>query len=290
MTPSDDNPHLRHIKQDCADFKALLDMPDRFPPRPDPGDGDFVGQVISTTSSRYFYTKAFIKRQPHRDELGLDIYGNPAVNPYIDMRLRNEAAALQLVAAHTTIPLPKLLGLWEQRQHDGSSLVYLKTAMVTDGVELGKLDPAVQPAAVAAVLEQLEADVLPQLRALRRGVIGSADPSLPVIPPSRFWGSKEKRVWPPVMGASEDAFVFCHNDLDRQNILVDPQTFRIVCLLDWETAGFYPAEWELLYLKANSRAERHRMSLKARDEHIRFWDNPKTDTSFIGSEKFNIIV
>lgn len=39
-------------------------------------------------------------------------------------------------------------------------------------------------------------------------------------------------------------FVFRHNDLGQQNILVDPQTLKIKAIIDWEYAGFYPARFE----------------------------------------------
>lgn len=38
-----------------------------------------------------------------------------------------------------------------------------------------------------------------------------------------------------------DEYVFCHTNLDRENILVDPNAFRIVSILDWETADFFSA-------------------------------------------------
>ncbi len=39
--------------------------------------------------------------------------------------------------------------------------------------------------------------------------------------------------------------MFCHNDLSNRNILVDPTTFRITGIIDWEFAGYFPSEWEL---------------------------------------------
>lgn len=44
--------------------------------------------------------------------------------------------------------------------------------------------------------------------------------------------------------------VFCHNDLSMHNIIVDPETFKINAIIDWEYAGFYPAEFEMpFYLR-----------------------------------------
>lgn len=47
------------------------------------------------------------------------------------------------------------------------------------------------------------------------------------------------------MASSTDEYTFCHPDMDRQNILVDPATFGIVAGIAWETSEFFPQNWEL---------------------------------------------
>lgn len=37
---------------------------------------------------------------------------------------------------------------------------------------------------------------------------------------------------------------FTHCDLAPRNILVDPKTFRILSIIDWESGGWYPEWWE----------------------------------------------
>ncbi|KAI3333807.1 hypothetical protein F4824DRAFT_502794 [Ustulina deusta] len=260
--------HLQKIKQDAEDLQSKRPLADRFPPSLAPTDGAKIITVITQGISYYYTTKVFIKRQPHEDELGLDIFGHPAINPYISDRLRNEAAVLQFVAKHTTIPVPKFLDLWEE-----NGLVYLKTAIVENGIELQHVDESLLPTAIKKVTAQLESDILPQLRRLRRCFMGSPNPELPVIPPRRFWDWKETRVWPP-MPKDTDEYVLCHTDLDRQNILVDPHTFQIVSIIDWETAGFFPQELELPYWKANTPSERHGMSTKAKCQETTCFDSP----------------
>jgi aminoglycoside phosphotransferase (APT) family kinase protein len=39
-------------------------------------------------------------------------------------------------------------------------------------------------------------------------------------------------------------FVFYHNDLSQHNIFVDPNTFEITSIIDWEFAGFYTENFE----------------------------------------------
>ncbi len=260
------SPHLQQIKERAKYFQSRFPQVDNFPPSLSPDDGTEIARLVSRGISYYYTTRVFVKRQPHQDELGTDISGRPAVNPYIADRLRNEAAALRFVAEHTTIPVPSLLGVWED-----NGLVYLKTGLVEAGVELQSLHPSILPAAVEAVTAQLESSVLPQLRRLRRNFIGSADPALPVMPPRRLWEWKECRKWPSMVKET-DQYVFCHTDLDRQNILVDPDTFRIVCILDWETADFFPQEWELPYWKANGPQKKLQMSTNAKDGVLASFD------------------
>lgn len=38
--------------------------------------------------------------------------------------------------------------------------------------------------------------------------------------------------------------MFCHNDLGQHNIFVDPDTFNITSIVDWEFAGYYTPEFE----------------------------------------------
>ncbi|GAB0131698.1 hypothetical protein EsDP_00000159 [Epichloe bromicola] len=262
--------HLQMIKQDAEDFQSRHPLVDRFRPSFTLADGAEIAKIICPSISYYYTTKVFVKRQPHQDELGLDLYGDPAINPYIADRLRNEAAVLQFIAKHTTIPVPQFLDLWED-----NGLVYLKTALVGNGVELQHVDESLLPTATMKVTAQLESDILPQLRRLRRNFMGSPNPELPVIPPRRFWDWKEKRVWPS-MTKDTDEYVLCHTDLDRQNILVDPNTFKIVSILDWETAGFFPQEWELPYWTANGPQENYQMTMEAQRREITSFDSPDT--------------
>ncbi|KAL2016403.1 hypothetical protein VTK56DRAFT_3788 [Thermocarpiscus australiensis] len=153
-------------------------------------------------------------------------------------RLRNEAATLKFVAANTTIPVPGC-----QLYKSKYGLLHLELSRITDGVLLFDIEPGSRLVAVKAVEEQLQSDVLPQLRSLRRRFIGSVGASLPVFPPSRIY-CLDRRSWPRI-SSDYDEFVLCHNDLGPQNIFVDPDTFKIVGIIDWKFAGFFPPYFEL---------------------------------------------
>ncbi|KAK0749643.1 aminoglycoside phosphotransferase [Schizothecium vesticola] len=174
--------------------------------------------------------------------------------------LRNEAATLAFVEANTTIPVPPC------RLYTQDGLLHLESKRIANGVLLEEIDRERRAAAAAAAVDhQMTTFVLPQLRSLRRGYIGSVDHSLPVFPPQRVY-DHDRRPWDRILAAAVDAFPLCHNHLGPQNIFVCPDTFRIVGIIDWEFAGFFPPYFELplwrvfdwggeqtLYEEANAR-------------------------------------
>ena len=105
------------------------------------------------------------------------------------------------------------------------------------------VEQASRGAAIKAVDEQMNLNILPQLRSLRRNKIGSVDNSLPVFSPQRIY-HLDWLSWPQVSSGGDD-FVLCHNDLAAQNIFVNPVTFQIVGIIDWEFAGVFPPDFEL---------------------------------------------
>jgi len=256
------SPHLRMVKKWAEDYQKKFPMVDRHCPL-QPDDGREIARLNTSSLSYYFTEKVVIKRQPHLDECDLDKDGNPAINPYIADRLRNEAAMIKYLTEHTTIPVPKFLDLWE---FDG--LICLKTAIVRDGEGVESMDESLRPAAIQAITDQMDSEILPQLRKLRRDSMGSPDPSLPVIPPRRLWAWKEDRVWPALVGKAD--FTLSHMDLRWGNFILtrDPDSRRILCVVDWEGGGYFPESWELHYWKANGPHETSQMSRAARDREL----------------------
>ncbi|OAA61191.1 Protein kinase-like domain protein [Niveomyces insectorum RCEF 264] len=259
--------HLQYLREEAIMYQSIdYSIDDKYPPRTDPlVDGRLLARKTTRYVSHYCYENVFVKRMVQAEESDRaksEWFPRPS---HAD-RLRNEAAALEFLAANTTIPVPKLLGLWEQ---DGGRL-YLKTAVVKDGVEMFSLSDEDQARALPVVAEEMERAILPQLRKRRRNRIGSVDPSLSIIPPVRLWSNikkvcppddEGKRTWPVVFSHDgTDEFVFCHNDLRRANILVDPTTFHIVSIIDWEMSGFFPPDWDVLFYKANTQLEYAKMT------------------------------
>ncbi|KAM0514596.1 hypothetical protein ACHAPE_006591 [Trichoderma viride] len=144
-------------------------------------------------------------------------------------RVLNEGACL-LFLADTGIPLPKLLGCFED---DGAA--YLVTEYV-DGVGMNNLDAEGQ----AVVTKELQRHVL-TLKKLTSDTWGGPDKM--VLPPYRIMRNSDGRPWRMRRRKQQD-LVFCHNDLSMNNVIVDPGTLKIKAIIDWEYAGFYPPEFE----------------------------------------------
>ena len=53
--------------------------------------------------------------------------------------------------------------------------------------------------------------------------------------------------FPPIVQTAhrrQHPLVFTHNDLFPRNIMVDEPTGRVLAILDWESAGWFPEHWE----------------------------------------------
>jgi Phosphotransferase enzyme family len=180
---------------------------------------------------------AFTKSELSQEDLIHRKNGATVDHFWAKERLRNEAATLQYISANTTIPVP------ECRLYERDGLLHLETTFVSNGVELGDVDEGSRQLAREKVDEQMKSTILPQLRQLRRNFIGSVDPDIPLFPPQRIFGT-DRRSWPRITSKTDD-FVLCHNDLSPHKIFVDPKSFSITSIIDWEYAGFYPVEFEL---------------------------------------------
>jgi aminoglycoside phosphotransferase (APT) family kinase protein len=174
------------------------------------------------------------KRQLRASEVSFD-FSNLMLG---DERLTNESETLRFIKENTTIPVPDVLSL--ERDINGS--LVLVTELI-DGKTLSELDDGQVPIAIKAVDEQMERHIMPELHKLRRHSIGSVKPGLPLMPPAPImsWTRSVQKDWK-VITSEHPTFVFCHTDLSRGNIILNPETYKIVAVIDWEYAGYGP-EW-----------------------------------------------
>ncbi|TFY81539.1 hypothetical protein EWM64_g2469 [Hericium alpestre] len=191
--------------------------------------------------------------------------------------LRSEAAAMRYIAKHTSIPVPRVYGMWTENESEGSLLMGR-----CPGKQLRLVWGKLTDAQRQRIREQLR-DYLAQLRALpppRPGWIGSAsggpcydqrlsyDPFGPFPDEAEFnhWrvslldrmaeASSKIAIRVQEMRSSlrnDHAVVFTHGDLASDNIVVEvvgdgPNDARVSGLIDWGQSGWRPEYWE--YVKS----------------------------------------
>lgn len=175
----------------------------------------------------------------------------------------SEAYAMQFVSQNTSIPVPKILSAFE---HRGSTYITMERVA---GKMIGSGWVNRSPESRTALLSQLQC-YIQELRKLPvppgmgvANVVGEAlyDGRLPG--PSSWFGpfrniadfhrhlrqgiEPDANLDPDVnqlitLHGGQWPLVFTHGDLSSLNILV--QGDKVVGIIDWETAGWFPSYWE----------------------------------------------
>jgi aminoglycoside phosphotransferase len=182
----------------------------------------------------YSYPDRFLKRSLAPSEYKTTQSGEVFVPFRNRERLENEVACLKYIREETDIPIPEVFGAYGE---NGSFLVW--TARV-EGVPLKELK------------EEDRLKVLPEIRrhiatlqTLRSNKTGG--PSGILCPPYMVTNHCDRNTTWRQISAKDSIYVFCHGDLSGSNIIVDPVTYKVVAILDWEYAGYYPKEHEIPY-------------------------------------------
>lgn len=178
-----------------------------------------------------------------------------------------EASAMQFVAQHTSVPVPKVYSAFER---DGRAYIIMERI---DGENLAEGWNRRSDESKARILEQLKT-MVQELRGIQPpSSIGVANvDGGPIfdhrLPCKSLWGPfptirdfhQELRGGIAAEDIQDDASspgvklmasfheqawqgpVFTHGDLSSSNILVKDD--KVVGIVDWETAGWYPPYWE----------------------------------------------
>lgn len=204
---------------------------------------DEVVETFRTPERDYILTKTkFVKRELRPSEYTTKHNGNKHVPRWSRQRLENERDALTFIAKNTTIPVPKILDFFED---DGAcSLVVERIGGDTMEIVMENLDEEDKATLARNVTQFVEQKVLPQLRKWKSNRIGGITGH--VLPPERVTTRDWRPMWESKIANKED-YVFCHNDLARHNIMVDPITLQPLGVIDWESSGFWPVEFEAAY-------------------------------------------
>lgn len=164
---------------------------------------------------------------------------------------------MRFVKEHTTIPVPEVIS----SDWDRVTMEYI------EGQKLQQAWPVLTPDQRSDIVVQLR-DYIAQLRALSGISIGRLDGQGVLLPcimqrtGGPFGTIAELHDWlvrPPkrlrtqtmychqitTQLAADYPIVFTHGDIAARNILV--RDGRIVALLDWEYAGWYPDYWEYVF-------------------------------------------
>lgn len=197
---------------------------------------------FQTAERDYTVTRTrFIKRELKPSEYHKRQFGNfgTIVPQRVRERLENEKDAYRFVAEYTKIPVPKVLDFLEE---DGiCTLIVERVEGNIMEIVLDELDGEDRKRLIHNVTAFVEQSVLPQLRKFTSNRLGGV--SGLVIPPNRVTFRDQRPEWRS-RTFSENQFTFCHNDLARHNIMVNPKTLEVTAIIDWESSGFYPAEFE----------------------------------------------
>lgn len=190
-----------------------------------------------TAERKYYDTgSVFIKRSLRPREWQVShVRGTIHVPRQAKERIFNEAATIQYLSQHSSIPLPKFICCFEDDE-----AVYLIVEKV-DGISMKDLTGA----ELQTVTEELQGHIR-SFRRLRSSRIGG--PSGLVVPPYRTTRQNFRDDWN-LQEGMPDEYVFCHNDLSQHNVILDPESLKIKAIVDWEYAGFYPEFFDAPFYK-----------------------------------------
>ena len=177
-------------------------------------------------------------------------------------RLHNEFETLKLIAAKTTIPVPKVL---EFKYAWGAYQLVMERV---EGITLDQLKGSRRAEAVAMTENFIATAVIPQLQSLKSFTTGTITGT--VIPPDRIASYDDREKWP-IQSARTPRYTFCHNDLAQHNILIDPDTLRVKAIIDWEVSGFYKPDFEApLWTKAWYEPGYDEIGCESRQDQVHF--------------------
>jgi hypothetical protein len=210
-------------------------------------------RILTLGIKSYKWTAhSFTKREIPPPQRIKDKLGDDIIWPWSTQRLMNEGAALELISRETTIPVPRVIGYG--KDEDGVAYLEVERVFGIQCEDVGK--QCRMPKAQAhnrsgeckdcakIAFEKVDlfitTVVLPQLRRLKSTVTGLNGF---VIPPPRVLQYDTRLEWKPKTSTKAE-YVFCHCDLARHNIMLSPETLEVLCIYDWEHAGFFPQVFE----------------------------------------------
>lgn len=150
--------------------------------------------------------------------------------------IRNEYHAIQYIRQHTSIPVPNIVGFRDEPDLPVQMVMeYVENALPPRTLRLPYEDQRRLKSQISDYVSQLHSISDPECRSFAGIPLFGVRFEGTRIPIQDF---KYKRY------DINSPYVLCHGDLAWHNLLLDPITYDIVCVLDWEYAGFYPVQAE----------------------------------------------
>jgi hypothetical protein len=211
-------------------------MPDSTPSLPQCwiNGGSSSSRYYLTTTSPTLNNLLLIKRARYPFELS-DVEHPDITKAHRAVEsLQNEAASIASIRKNTTIPVPNVIASFSDAGNH-----YLIIERVQDAIPASKIPK--EKLEEVAIEVRVFVEQMQGLKSHRPGGPGGI-----VFPNRRLWKNHDPRPLAVLeyQVMKEEKLVFVHGDLSSSNVLVDPVTYKVKCVVDWEHAGFYPPEFE----------------------------------------------
>lgn len=224
---------------------------------------------------RVWFGLRFLQQLPYRSRL--PPFVNIGFGQCIKTRVcHNEAVAIELVSQQTSIPVPRIYGLYRMKTHPRYRVWMVMERL--PGVPLKSVWPALGSTGRVKVAQQLK-QFVDQLRRLEQpadiagrvcSVSGKEiicdwlslfETSGPFDDFEAFLiyytspiRDKEARLSARAyLRERHTGLFFTHGDLQSKNILVDPTTCNVTAIVDWETASWMPIWWEAARMSSSGK-------------------------------------
>ncbi|KAL8914692.1 MAG: hypothetical protein Q9171_000704 [Xanthocarpia ochracea] len=192
----------------------------------------------------------FTRRQLRAHERPWHTPGTPLFDFCSTERLVNEKDALLFVAQHTTIPVPRVLD-WSVDEDGIASLTteIVNGRVMSDLLAEDDLNDEDKSTLLRNVESYMHNNVLPQLGKLRSNSMGQLAGVLYLPPRINTFPDDSPRCHKarPARNAATERYIFCHNDLNAHNVLIQIDSLEVMCLLDWEYSGYFPTGFDFPY-------------------------------------------
>ncbi|WWC62633.1 uncharacterized protein I303_105230 [Kwoniella dejecticola CBS 10117] len=179
--------------------------------------------------------RTFIKRSstPEEQSKLLNRAGTPSIRAERSFSsLLNEVNAILYLRTHTSIPVPNIVAVFEDR-----GCLYMVQEYVENAI------PATDaPNHLHSHITQHLEGYMSQLHNIRDRKMHSFSSDLHF--PARLSATRAHLSHLEFPDDAQFRYVLCHGDLGWQNVMVDPSSGDIRCIIDWEYSGFYPIELE----------------------------------------------